>query len=107
MLAGNRLSHSTIMFRRSAVQSIGGYRSEWFPVEDYDLWLRLCSAGRFAASEDSEVTCIVNPDGISGTLEATQMTLHVDRSYAEIARLAGRPVSATSNGRTLARAPAG
>jgi glycosyltransferase involved in cell wall biosynthesis len=40
--------HPSVMFRRDAVQAIGGYRDMGW-AEDYDLWLRLAAAGsRFA-----------------------------------------------------------
>jgi len=40
--------HPGVMFRKEAVASIGGYRDMGW-AEDYDLWLRLASAGiRFA-----------------------------------------------------------
>lgn len=37
--------HPSVMFRRSHVLELGGYRPGDFP-EDYDLWLRLHRAGR-------------------------------------------------------------
>jgi GT2 family glycosyltransferase len=42
------LCHPSVMLRRAAYESVGGYREmPWF--EDYDLWLRLWAAGhRFA-----------------------------------------------------------
>jgi len=42
------LPHPSVMFRREAVQALGGYRDLGWP-EDYDLWLRMARAGhRFA-----------------------------------------------------------
>ena len=41
-------NHMTVMFKKSAVQSVGGYLS-WHYNEDYYLWLRMLLAGcRFA-----------------------------------------------------------
>lgn len=41
-------AHPSVMFRKDAVVNIGGYRDRGW-AEDYDLWLRLASAGaRFA-----------------------------------------------------------
>ncbi len=37
----NSLTHSAIIYRKSAVQRVGGYTCESVPVEDYDLWSRL------------------------------------------------------------------
>ncbi len=40
--------HPSVMFRREAVEQVGGYRDLGW-AEDYDLWLRLAAAGiRFA-----------------------------------------------------------
>jgi glycosyltransferase involved in cell wall biosynthesis len=36
--------HPTVMFRREAARSLGGYRDLGWP-EDYDLWLRFAEAG--------------------------------------------------------------
>ncbi|MEM9072249.1 MAG: glycosyltransferase [Myxococcota bacterium] len=38
------LCHPSVMMRRSALESVGGYRNGDFP-EDYDLWLRMNAAG--------------------------------------------------------------
>ena len=37
-------AHPTVMFRKSIVTSLGGYRDGAFP-EDYELWLRLHASG--------------------------------------------------------------
>ena len=40
----NPLNHMTVMFRKSAVEAVGGYRH--FPgLEDYDLWSRILAQG--------------------------------------------------------------
>lgn len=46
-MAGNcAMCHPSAMFRRSAIESIGGYRFAY--AEDHDLWLRLGEIGRLA-----------------------------------------------------------
>jgi hypothetical protein len=46
-LAGDcPLNHPSVMLRRAAVEAIGGYRAEFEPAEDLDLWLRLGEIGR-------------------------------------------------------------
>lgn len=45
LLWRNDLAHSSIMFKRSAALSVGGYSSEAQLAEDYDLWLRLAGLG--------------------------------------------------------------
>jgi len=44
----NVFSHSSVMMRRSAVESAGGYRQFFVGAEDYDLWLRLSERGKIA-----------------------------------------------------------
>lgn len=40
----NPLNHMTVMFRKSVIEAVGGYRH--FPgLEDYDLWSRLLAKG--------------------------------------------------------------
>lgn len=73
--SGNRLCHSAVMFRRSVVLELGGYRAEWYPVEDFDLWLRLLEAGRFRGTSFLGARYLVNPEGIS--LQQEQRQLHL------------------------------
>jgi len=42
------VTHGSIMARRDVITAAGGYRSEFVPAEDYDLWLRLLPRHRFA-----------------------------------------------------------
>ena len=44
--------HPTTLIRRDALQSEGGYRSNYEWVEDHDLWLRLSRRGRLANLSD-------------------------------------------------------
>lgn len=38
------VNHPTVMYRKAAVQAVGGYLTEYFP-EDYFLWLRMLKNG--------------------------------------------------------------
>jgi hypothetical protein len=42
------LAHPAVLMRRDAVTAVGGYRSNAYPSEDLDLWLRLRHHGEFA-----------------------------------------------------------
>lgn len=44
MAIKNPFNHMTVAFRRSAILAVGGYQHHAF-MEDYNLWLRLISAG--------------------------------------------------------------
>lgn len=60
-------AHPTVMFRRTAVTALGGYRDAGFP-EDYDLWLRMARAGcRFARLADTLVGWRDRPDRLTWT----------------------------------------
>ena len=48
------VAHPTVMFRRSIVLSLGGYRTIFKRAQDYDLWLRLLDAG-YSISNIKEV----------------------------------------------------
>src|SRR3990167_2130806 len=41
MLKNNQLSHPAVMYRKSVILQLGGYRDFFKNAEDYDLWLRL------------------------------------------------------------------
>jgi hypothetical protein len=40
--------HPAVMLRPEAVKRVGGYRRQFMPCEDFDLWLRLGEVGRLA-----------------------------------------------------------
>ncbi len=67
LLDGNRICHSSVMFRLDAARSVGGYRAEWYPVEDYDLWLRLMEVGRYTGIDEPLVDYLENEAGVSST----------------------------------------
>lgn len=41
----NPFNHPTVMFRKSIIQSLGGYSDEFLGFEDYELWARLIKSG--------------------------------------------------------------
>jgi glycosyltransferase involved in cell wall biosynthesis len=45
LLLRNQLIHPSVMFRRHAVERIGGYNQRLSGGEDYELWLRLSTTG--------------------------------------------------------------
>ena len=42
------ICHPSAMIRRDALLQLGGYKPEYCPAEDIDLWLRLAEVGRLA-----------------------------------------------------------
>ena len=45
MASGSYMAHPAVMFRKSAVVSIGKYRDIYKHAEDFDLWIRLLKVG--------------------------------------------------------------
>jgi hypothetical protein len=46
------LTHGSVMLRTQVLRRAGGYRGEYAPAEDYELWLRLLLDHRFAKLAD-------------------------------------------------------
>jgi glycosyltransferase involved in cell wall biosynthesis len=72
MVTGNRLVHSTVMFRRDAARACGGYRPDQLLAEDYGLWLRLMRAGEALGLTAVGARHTDNPAGLSRQHEARQ-----------------------------------
>jgi hypothetical protein len=84
----NCLAHPSVMFRRSAVAAVGGYRLDY--VEDYDLWLRVSE--RFDLANLGEVLVLyrVHPGQISLSRIGEMERLRLAVQAAAQARNAGR-----------------
>ena len=52
MVTSNPISSGSVMIRRRLVQHLGGYR-EFFPAEDYDLWIRVAQVALIANLPDA------------------------------------------------------
>ncbi len=71
MLRGHSpISHPTAMIRAEPLRRLGGYRREFYPAEDFDLWLRLGELGTLANLPDPLIRYRVHSGSISG--QATQ-----------------------------------
>lgn len=62
ILRMNCFIHSSVMYRKSVVQAVGGYTVEKMS-EDHDLWLRLGRLGKFANLPDYAVQYYLNMKG--------------------------------------------
>lgn len=65
LLRGNIFSHGEVMFRRSAYDLTGGYRSEFKFCQDYDLWLRMIKIGPFRVVPEILFERYIQFDGVS------------------------------------------
>jgi GT2 family glycosyltransferase len=106
------LNHPSVLMRRAAVLRVGGYRPEFEPAEDLDLWLRLGEVGRLINLPDVLLQYRQHSRSFSEQFQQRQL----ERSAAaaadarirrglpprEIAVPAWRPVDRRSRMRTFA-----
>jgi glycosyltransferase involved in cell wall biosynthesis len=69
------ITHSTVMFRKSAFLEAGGYRPEERHAEDYALWGRLLSLGDFIGIREKLVRFRVHPQSVSKQNLEAQLAL--------------------------------
>lgn len=81
-------SHPSVMFRRSAYISVGGYRQEFRVAQDMDLWLRLIERGPILAIPEVMLEAEFAPGSISGSSRSLQM--QVGEILIECAKRRGR-----------------
>jgi hypothetical protein len=68
--------HPTIMARREALQSIGGYRADLAYAEDFDLWLRMAERFQLANLPDVTLFYRSHPQSISNARQLEQQLAH-------------------------------
>lgn len=64
LLWDNPLVHSAVAFEKNAYEKVGGYTMPNY-AEDYDLWIRMLSNGRFAGSREATIVYHVVPNSLS------------------------------------------
>jgi glycosyltransferase involved in cell wall biosynthesis len=67
------IAHPAAMMRREALLAAGGYRPEFYPVEDLDLWLRLGEAGELANLADPVLEYRVHDASICSRSQGIQV----------------------------------
>jgi glycosyltransferase involved in cell wall biosynthesis len=68
-----RLEHSATMYRRSTFQRVGGYREDYHPAEDLDLWLRMSEIGKIANLDEPVIKYRYVSTSISAQNPAKQL----------------------------------
>jgi hypothetical protein len=91
LLFGNPIHHATVLFRHALADQVGGYLSEPWPVEDYDLWLRLSERTLLAALPQSLTLVRHSERGISAQNTALQVAMVARLSYTHLERILGHP----------------
>jgi glycosyltransferase involved in cell wall biosynthesis len=62
-----RTAHPSVMYRKAAVKSAGGYKSDDFPVEDLSLWLRMSREGKLISVPDVLLMYRMSKGSVSST----------------------------------------
>jgi glycosyltransferase involved in cell wall biosynthesis len=58
------INHPVVMYRKKAVEAVGGYQTDLFP-EDYFLWMKMLKAGsKFYNIQESLLSFRYNPDTV-------------------------------------------
>jgi glycogen(starch) synthase len=66
-------AHPTVMYRRTSILNVGGYKLECRHFEDYDLWIRMAEAGsQFANLPTMLLDYRVHGESVSHVHNATQ-----------------------------------
>lgn len=95
---GFKFTHGEVMFRRTAYDQVGGYRSLFYFSQDTDLWLRLHDVGRFEAVDEKLYERRMFEQGIEGNAfrKMQQAVFSCLAVHADDERIAGRrdPVEA-------------
>jgi len=84
------LIHPTAMIRRRAIVEAGGYRTEFEPAEDLDLWLRLAEAGRLA-NLPQQLLCYRDHALSVSKVKRDRQLAHAQRAIAEARARRGLP----------------
>lgn len=85
------LCHSSVMYRRNVVLSVGGYHAAFRHCEDLDLWLRLASVTRMASLPERLIRYRRYPGQVSNAHATEQQIGAAIARLAYRARRDGRP----------------
>jgi glycosyltransferase involved in cell wall biosynthesis len=93
LLRHNPFVHSAMVLRRSALDRVGGYDPRCVRMQDYDLWLRLCTTGSLVNTAEPLVRYRVH-DGMHSrrTSPLSESARRVLASRRRLARSLHEPV---------------
>lgn len=77
LLRHNAVLHPAVTFRREAILQLGNYRQP-SPIEDYDLWLRLCSRGELHCLDSALTRYRVHAQSITGKIANQRLWTALD-----------------------------
>lgn len=76
------ITHGSVMARAAVLRRAGGYRAPFVPADDYDLWLRLLPAHRFAKLPQALYTYRLHGAQL-GSTDADRQTRNAIRAKLE------------------------
>lgn len=86
LMLRNVFGHAGVMFRKTAIDTVGNYRSDCGPTEDYDLWIRLAKNGTVKNIPSPVYRYRINRTGISqqnSFIQATETKRHIEQQWLE------------------------
>jgi glycosyltransferase involved in cell wall biosynthesis len=82
--------HGSVMMRRDAYVSVGGYRRAFYFAQDVDLWSRLLEQGRHATIPEELYQAQLQPSSLSGRYAKQQKNLaHLIKEATALRRNGG------------------
>jgi glycosyltransferase involved in cell wall biosynthesis len=90
LLFGNQFGHSTTMYRRAIYNAVGGYRDEYYPSEDHDLWLLMAEVTEVAMIPDPLLWYRQLDSSMSAQLKERMETASVAASSSALERITGQ-----------------
>lgn len=78
------LPHPGVMYKKSALVSVGNYRDDYPYIEDWNLWVRLSAIGRIVNLPVTTVLYRVHANQITETNSSTQHRSIVAFSYSRL-----------------------
>lgn len=75
MLLRNPIAHGSVMFRKAACETVGLYSDACGPTEDFELWSRLATVGKFVGLEPAIFKWRINRKGISSNNNKLQLEI--------------------------------
>jgi glycosyltransferase involved in cell wall biosynthesis len=82
-------SHGSVMFRADAYRRAGGYRAEFYFGQDWDLWYRIATFGKFQMVPEALYILRVTAGSISSQNREEQQTLAALSREAAVRRAGG------------------
>lgn len=86
------VAHSAVMYRRNAVISAGGYRSEYPRAEDYELWSRVIKVSNIRNLKRPVLRYSIDDSGVSRSGADEQRCTHLRIAADNMKALLGREI---------------